>query len=171
MKKLLLILPLVFLLCFTFGCQQAEEVAEEPGVKPLTDEDVAAIKALGPAINEASLIGNWDSFFMMFTENMLMMIPNMPAIKGREAYKELIMSMGVKFTEANYQFNEIKGYGDIAYATATYTETFSLEGVEEPIYDEGKILTILRKQQDGPWLFSIWMWASDLPLPTPPEKE
>jgi pimeloyl-ACP methyl ester carboxylesterase len=33
MKKLLMILPLVFLLCFTFGCQkQAEEVAEEPAV-------------------------------------------------------------------------------------------------------------------------------------------
>ena len=33
MKKLLMILPLVFLLCFTFSCQkQAEEVAEEPAV-------------------------------------------------------------------------------------------------------------------------------------------
>lgn len=29
MKKLLLILPLVFLFCFTFSCQQGEEVAEE----------------------------------------------------------------------------------------------------------------------------------------------
>jgi hypothetical protein len=28
MKKLLLILPLVFLLCFTFGCQKAEAVAD-----------------------------------------------------------------------------------------------------------------------------------------------
>lgn len=44
MKKLLMILPLVFLLCFAFGCQKAEEVSEEPavdveaseeGVKPL----------------------------------------------------------------------------------------------------------------------------------------
>ena len=32
MKKLLMILPLVFLLCFTFNCKQAEEVAEEPVV-------------------------------------------------------------------------------------------------------------------------------------------
>ena len=33
MKKLLMILPLVILLCFAFGCQkQAEEVAEEPVV-------------------------------------------------------------------------------------------------------------------------------------------
>ena len=37
MKKLLLILPLVFLLCFTFGCQQGELVsffyAEDVGGK------------------------------------------------------------------------------------------------------------------------------------------
>ena len=32
MKKLFMVLPLVFLLCFTFGCQQGEEVAEEPVV-------------------------------------------------------------------------------------------------------------------------------------------
>jgi len=32
MKKLFMILPLVFLLCLTFGCQKAEEVAEEPAV-------------------------------------------------------------------------------------------------------------------------------------------
>ena len=38
MKKLIMILPLVFLLCFAFSCQQAEEVAEEPVV------DVAAEK-------------------------------------------------------------------------------------------------------------------------------
>jgi proline iminopeptidase len=47
MKKLLMILPLVFLLCITFSCQKAEEVAEEPvvdvetkdeGVKPLDVE-------------------------------------------------------------------------------------------------------------------------------------
>jgi ketosteroid isomerase-like protein len=165
MKKSLMIIPLVILLCFTFSCQQGEEVAEEVGVKALSDADVAAIKALGPAFNKAMLAGDWGAFFEMLSEDFLMLPPNNPAIKGRSAYKAWIKSMGVMITECNYQFNEIDGYGDIAYATATYTETFSLEGVEEPIYDEGKILTILRKQPDGSWLFSIWMWASDLPLP------
>jgi len=32
MKKLLMIIPLVILLCFTYGCQQGEEIAEEPVV-------------------------------------------------------------------------------------------------------------------------------------------
>jgi ketosteroid isomerase-like protein len=32
MKKLFRVLPLVLLLCLTFGCQKGEEVAEEPAV-------------------------------------------------------------------------------------------------------------------------------------------
>ncbi len=39
MKKLYIILPLVFLLCFTFSCQKAEEVAEEVGVDVETKEE------------------------------------------------------------------------------------------------------------------------------------
>ena len=164
MKKQFMILPLVLVLCLTFSCQKAEEVTEEVGAKPLSNEDVAAIKALGPAINEMNIAGDWDAFTKLFAEDLVMMPPNMPAIKGRSAYMDFLISMSVKMTEANYAFQEINGYGDIAYATATYTETFSLGGSEEPIYDEGKILTILRKQPDGSWLFSRWMWASDLPL-------
>ena len=47
MKKLVMILPMVLVLCFTFGCQKGEEAAEEPvvdsetreeGVKPLNVE-------------------------------------------------------------------------------------------------------------------------------------
>jgi hypothetical protein len=46
MKKLLLILPLVFLLCFTFSCQKAEEVAEEPAESSqMTDEEKALVAA------------------------------------------------------------------------------------------------------------------------------
>ena len=39
MKKLSMIMPLVFLLCFTFGCQKAEEVAEE--LSDLEKEEIA----------------------------------------------------------------------------------------------------------------------------------
>jgi ketosteroid isomerase-like protein len=165
MKKLFMVLPLVFLLCFTFSCQQAEDVVEEGMVAPLSAEDVAAIKALGPAFNNVALAGDWDAFFKMLTEDFIMMPPNIPTMKGRAAYEEWFRSMDVVMTEVNYEMHEIAGYGDMAYAAATYTETFSIKGVEEPIYDEGKILTILRKQPDGSWLFSRWMWASDLPLP------
>jgi ketosteroid isomerase-like protein len=165
MKKRLLILPLVILLCLTFACQQAEEVAQEVGVAPLSDEDVAAIKAMGPTIDKHGLAGDWEAFSKIFAEDMLMMPPNMPVIEGRSAWLTWIKSMDVKMTESKYEIQEIEGYGDLAYIVASYTETFSIAGVEEPIYDEGKILAVLRKQPDGSWLFKRWVWASNLPLP------
>jgi proline iminopeptidase len=39
MKNLLMILPLVFVLCFTFSCQKAEEMAEEPATDVETKEE------------------------------------------------------------------------------------------------------------------------------------
>jgi ketosteroid isomerase-like protein len=165
MKKLLLILPLVFLLCFTFGCQKAEEVAEEPGVKPLSDEDVAAIKAMGPALDEAALAGDWNALVARFTEDALLMSPNAPTDQGRSSLLEMIESLGLTIAEHKIEFVGVDGYGDIAYARGTYAEKYSVQGVEEPIIDEGKILTILKKQPDGSWLFAIWMTNSDLPVP------
>jgi ketosteroid isomerase-like protein len=41
-KKLLLILPLVFLLCFTFGCQKAEEVAESSKMTEEVRDSISA---------------------------------------------------------------------------------------------------------------------------------
>ena len=42
MKKLSMILSLVLLLCVTFGCQKAEEVAEEPVVDVETEKEAVA---------------------------------------------------------------------------------------------------------------------------------
>ena len=164
MNKRFIILTLVFLFSIYFSCRQAEEVTEDFGVKALTAEDVAAIEAMGAAIDEAGLAGDWDAFAAMFAEDLVMMPPNMPALEGRDAWLEWIRTMGVNMTESQYKFEKIEGYGDLAYAVATYTETFSVAGVEDPIYDEGKILSILRKQADGAWRFTYWMWASNLPL-------
>ena len=49
MKKLFIVIPLVFLLCFAFGCQKGEEVAEEPVI------DLAAEK-----VKVESVIDQWS---------------------------------------------------------------------------------------------------------------
>jgi ketosteroid isomerase-like protein len=165
MKKLLMIMPLVFLLCFAFGCQKAEEMPEEPGVNPLSDEDVAAIKAMGPALDEAALAGDWNALVALFTEDALLMSPNAPTDQGRSSLLEMIESLGLTIAEHKIEFVEVDGYGDIAYARGNYAEQYNVQGVDEPIVDEGKILTILKKHPDGSWLFAIWMTNSDLPIP------
>ncbi len=167
MKKLLMILSLVFLLCFTFSCQQSDEVAEKVTVAPLSVEDVAAIKAIGPALDKADLALDWSALVELMTEDVLFMNPNSPAIQGRAVVKELYESLGfTAVIEHRHVLHEIDGYGDIAYARGTYEVEFSLEGVDEPLKDKGKTLLILRKQSDGSWLIAIFSYSTDLPYPS-----
>lgn len=133
--------------------------------KQLSAEDIAAIKALGPALDNAALDGDWKTLVELFTEDAVLMGPNNPLIKGRSALMELIESLGISFTEHKVEFVEVDGYGDIAYGRAIWAETVRIKGVAEPIREEGKILAIFRKQPDGSWLMAVEMWNSDLPLP------
>ncbi|MDH5203197.1 MAG: SgcJ/EcaC family oxidoreductase [Nitrospirota bacterium] len=167
MKKLLMIIPLVILLCFTFSCQQGEEVAEEAA---LSDEDVAAIKASTEAYVQAVKSEDFTAFAALYTEDAVLMPPNQPIVQGREA----ILTWAEAFpplTEFSLSAVEIDGRGDLAFVRGTYSMTIALEGAPEPIQDTGKYIEIRRKQEDGSWLIARDIFNSDLPLPPPPEKE
>jgi ketosteroid isomerase-like protein len=173
MKKSLLrftmIIPLVTLFCFTFSCQEGEEVAEEAAVAPLSDEDVVAIKARFDEYDQFLLSGDWDAFVSLFIENAVVMPPNEPILQGREAIKTNQEAFPPN-TEFMTQVVEVDGRGDIAYVRGSYSLKIEMEGVPEPIQDSGKYISILRKQEDGSWLFAVDIWNSDMPLP-PSEKE
>ena len=170
MKKLLMVIPLVFLLCFTFGYQQGEEVAEEPGVKALSDEDVVAIKALYDSWVPAVKSGDWETAANLYTEDTVVMPSNMPLIEGREAAKTFLENFPT-IKEISFTPLEIDGYGDIAYVRGTYSLMIQPEGAPEPIHDTGKYLENRRKQEDGSWLLAVDIFNSDMPLPAPSKKE
>ena len=163
MKKALLIAFLISCAAMV-ACQPVEKGTKQTGAMPLTEEDMAAIKAIGPALDKAAVAGDWEALVRLFTEDVMMMGPNSPAIQGRSALMELIESSGMKVSKHKVQFVEVDGYGDIAYCRCTWTETSSIEG-SGPIEEEGKILGMLRKQPDGSWKIAAWSWNSDLPLP------
>ena len=137
----------------------------QPATMELTEEDVATIKSLGPAIDQVALAGDWNALVDMFAEDALMLEPNGPAYPASEL-QDMIESAGMTVVEHLLEFVDVDGHGDIAYARATYTEKYTAEGVAEPIEDSGKILSVLRKQADGSWLISLWIWNSDLPSPS-----
>ncbi len=170
MKKLFMVLSLVFLLCFTFSCQKGEEVAEEPGVKALSAEDVAANKALTAAYVQGVNSKDWAAVTALYTEDAILLPPNQPLVQGREA----ILAWAEAFpplTEFDLTLVEVDGYGDLAYVRGMGTMTMTPEGAPEPIKDTVKYIEIRRKQDDGSWLIAIDIMNSDLPLPAQPEKE
>jgi len=172
MKKLLMIIPLVILLCFTFGCQQGEEVAEEgvAEVAGLTDEDVAAIKASTEENVQAVRSKDWAALAALYTDDAVVMPPNESIIRGRAAIQAWAETYPW-VTEFNLTIEEIDGFGNLAYVRNASSTTMEPEGAPEPIRSTGKGIEIRRKQQDGSWLIAIDIWNSDLPPPPPLKKE
>lgn len=69
MKKSLMIIPLVILLCFTFGCQKGEEVAEEATLDEAKKSEIAeTIKELTAEVFNAG-IRDLDETFSYFSDN------------------------------------------------------------------------------------------------------
>ncbi len=69
MKKLFMILPLVFLLYFTFACQQGEELAEEVTIDETKKSEIAeTIKELTANVFNAGS-RDLDEMFSYFSDN------------------------------------------------------------------------------------------------------
>ncbi len=141
MKKLIMVLPLVFLLCFTFGCQQGEEEVEEPTV------DIAAeVVAIMEVFAEKEKAGPAKDVELL----MLFVADDALTIRGdKEATRKWYTDY---FTNGRYWDNgtidklEVSASGDMAYMVNTW-DYFDDEGKT----GSGSNVTVWKKQADGTW--------------------
>ena len=118
MKKLLLILPMTFLICFSFSCQQAEEVAEEPAVMDV-EADIAAIESLTNQVMNAFNEGDLDAFMATIADDAVHMPSGYPVLIGKEAIRNWYTFDNVSF-DVTISSDEIEICGDWAIQRATW---------------------------------------------------
>jgi len=136
------------------------EMAEPAG---LSSDDLAGIRAVEQAWEDAAGANDWEALGEVYTEDATLMPPNHDPVEGRAAIQEFFGTFP-PITDVQLEIVEIDGTGDTAYVRGRYTITMAPEGAE-PITDSGKYLEVRRKQADGRWLFTHDLWNSDLPLP------
>ena len=158
MKKLLMIIPLVILLCFTFGCQQqGEEVAEEPTV------DVEAeVRARSEAAVAAEMAFDWETAVSFFASDVVIQPANAPQFQGREALLELYQTGFTTMTEFEGTTTAIipAASGDMAYEYGV--NRFVFETPDGPVESFGKYLLVWTKI-DGEWLIAALSFSNDAP--------
>jgi len=152
---------LLVTLTFVFASTACQPPAQEAG--PLSEEDVAALEGVMQEYARSALAGDMDAWGGLWVEDGVKMNPNAPAIVGREAIRDNIAALTI--TDFTVLVDDVVGRGDLAYVRGTFTATILAPGMPEPIREDGKYLTILRKQSDGMWLIAIDCWNSNLPLP------
>ncbi len=154
MKKLFMILPLAFLLCFTFGCQQGEEVAEEPAV------DVEAeVRARSKAAVAAEMAFDWEKAVTFFASDVIVQPANAPQIQGREAQLELYQNFPkmIEF-EATTTAIITSASRDMAYEYGI--NHFIFETPDGPVEDYGKYLIVWTKTE-GEWFIAALSFSGN----------
>lgn len=166
MKKLFMVIPLVFLLCLTFGCQQAEEAAEEAmAEQPVLDlaQVRQEIEAANLRFGEAARLGDATALAMLYTEDARILPPNSEMIQGREGIEAFWgggFQMGI--TDIVLTTVDVLGMGDMFCEIGKAVVSIQPEGMDA-IEDMVKYLVVWKKGEDGMWRLHVDIWNSSLP--------
>jgi uncharacterized protein (TIGR02246 family) len=171
MKKLLMIIPLVILLCITFSCQKGEEVAEEPAVD--VEADIEANKKLSSdEYDEAYNTGDIDRLLSNYADDAVRIPPNEPALIGKDAIRANYQLSFDQFTGENDSIVvDVKVSGDLAFVRGTWTEISTPKDGGESREFNGNWVAINQKQPDGSWKTICEIWSKEQLISPPPEKE
>jgi uncharacterized protein (TIGR02246 family) len=144
----------LLLLSFATACQ----------TKATSDDD-AALRKLDDEWSKAAGAKDVDKTISYYSDDAVVMPPNIATLTGKEAIRTLWKSMltpefsgGWKATKV-----EVARSGDLAYVSGTY-EFNEKDDSGKPITDKGKFLEVWKKQADGNWKCVADMFSSDLPV-------
>ena len=117
------------------------------------DDDKAAILAVMKeyaASLDASDVDRWGS---LWTENGVQMPPGAPVNVGKAKIVSGLAGAMESFAFSGMEIDndEMEVAGDWAYARGQYTVTYVPHDGSDPIFVDGKYMTIFQKQEDGTW--------------------
>jgi len=139
-KKTLFLILFVLILS---SCKPTTTVADvETAVK-------AAYQEYADSLNS----GNADRWLALWTEDGVQMPPGVPANVGKEKISARVHGAleVISFSDMQINTEEVQVAGDWAYARGTYTVTRIPKDGSDPIFIDGKYMSIFQKQPDGSW--------------------
>jgi uncharacterized protein (TIGR02246 family) len=153
-------LPVVaVLLSIAVACAPADNAAN-------TEADVEAIRAV--IAQELAAVRNMDmdSFTAIWTDDVMIVPPNEPAVSGDAAF-QWAQGFASAFSggEAAYSDEEIVVAGDWAYHSYAMDMTLTPAGGGDPMVEQGRGIHIFRRGADGSWKLAHDVWNGNAPPP------
>lgn len=142
------------------------------GSKDTRATEEATLRQLDDEWSRTIALRDVEKTISYYSEDAVVMPPNIPTLAGKEAIRTLWKSMlesplfsgGWKATKV-----EVAQSGDLAYVSGNY-EFKEQDAGGNPITDKGKYLVVWKKQADGNWKCVANMFNSDLPSVVPPPQ-
>lgn len=97
-----------------------------------------------------------------YAEDAVYLPPHHAAVHGKKAIREYLQA-GIDHgvTDLHFDVTYIKSAGELAYDVGRYTMSLRQDGGKRQ--DQGKYLTVWRREPGGEWKIVADTWSSDLP--------
>lgn len=129
-----------------------------------TEADVAAIRAIGDRFLEAFNARDASRLDGLFADDAVELPVDAPPNVGREA---ILAASGAYYESFELSqtatTEEITVLGDVAYAWGTWEVNETPAAGGDTKVNRGKWMEIYRRQADGTWKTSRWIWNRDTP--------
>jgi uncharacterized protein (TIGR02246 family) len=156
MRRLLLILPLAFVLASCSGLRPADRAAETRLIRDLDQQWKQAIEA-----RDSTRVAGF------YAKDALLLPPNGPLVRGekdiRRWWGAFLRYPNLSLTPAPADL-VIADAGDLAYETGAYR--LSVDMPQGRVGDLGKTLVVWKKVA-GKWRIAAYAYSSDEPLALP----
>ena len=141
----------IMLVLVLFGCTPPVEKSQ-PGEEnsAVYESDVQSILEFEQAVFDAQIAGEFDAWLSSFTEDAIVMVPNLPALNGKQAIRLWNAPIFEQFhLHEESDAREVKVAGDWAYIRAHWIWTLTPKSGGEVVRDTGNSIWILNRQADG----------------------
>jgi ketosteroid isomerase-like protein len=111
------------------------------------------------------LEGNLEKSFSMYTSDAISMPSNEPMREGIAAIRkgaEEMAKMNMKITSFEPTTLKVMADGKLITEIGTYKIKLTMPGMDQPVEDHGKYLTIWEKQADKSLKVKVEIWNSDI---------
>jgi ketosteroid isomerase-like protein len=156
MKKTILILILGVILLLQSTCILTGREAKED-LKAIVDD-------IGNKAEQCFLSGDVDALLQFYCDDVVSMPNFHPMVKGKVDLKrktEAILATGMKFESLESTTLDAQGSGDMVYEIGTFRQTILMPGAQEPLEQNGKYVTIWKRQPDGKLRIAVEIYNSD----------
>ena len=155
MKRLLMLIPLVFLCCL--GCQQGEGPATVD-----VEADIQAIKDVVAEWSAAFNAADVDKIFSYYADEVVRIPPNEPALTEKEAIRSKVQQAFDEYTAEGKDIVEnVEVSGDLAVAHTTYKYVVTSKTGQDSVETKGNEILVLKKQANGTWKFTYLIWSDE----------
>jgi ketosteroid isomerase-like protein len=123
------------------------------------------IEELNKEMARNMIEGNTEKNLSMYTDDAISMPSNEPMQEGIDAIRKGAQQMsdaGVKITSFEPTTLKVIPEGNLITEIGTYKIRVNMPGMDQPVNDHGKYLTIWEKQPDGSLKVKVETWNSDV---------